>query len=203
MAGIKMNKLKSFKKCETNVPYQINGHELIITNRTTHKCGHYIYTGTVDAELFEELNSPQLKKMLGMETLEYNRGSEQSPKLGKEITEETVKLEVDKIATRINKVAALLRSQISEDAMVQVDNILFDEIKRKQDELKEQLYARMLEQKMAREAKEQKTRIKEHDEALKERCTKLGTTLKNITSMANMMGVDIETMLTNMEAMKK
>lgn len=197
-----MEEMKGFKKCELNVSYNINGHELIITARTTHKSGHYLYTGSVDTEVFEELNSPQLKKMLGMDTLEYNRGGEQSPKLGKEITEEGIKNEVDKIATRVSRAAELLRPQISEEAMIAIENILFDEIKRKQDEVREQLYGKMLEQQKAREAKEQKARIKENEEALKERCAKLGTTLKNITSMANMMGVDIETMLANMEAMK-
>lgn len=198
-----IKEIKNFNKFELNVTYSINGHELVLTNRTTHKFGHYLYTGSVDTEMFEELNSPRLKKMLGIDTLEYNRGGESSPKLGKEITEEIIKLEVAKIATRINKYAESLRSQISEDAMVQIEKILFDEIKRKQDEVKEKLYTKLLKQQKTREAKEQKARIKEKEETLKERCAKLGTTLKHITSIANVMGVDVEIMITNMEGCAK
>ena len=89
-----MNEIKNFSKCELNQVYNVNDKALIIERVSTHKNGHYLYSGTIDGMEFTEQNSPQLKKLLGIETIKYDReggnGGGGTPRIGKEITEESI-----------------------------------------------------------------------------------------------------------------
>ena len=65
--------ITNFNKCELGASYQVNNHELIIariSTKTSGKCTHNIYHGTIDGEPFSELNSPKLKRLLGVNTLQ-------------------------------------------------------------------------------------------------------------------------------------
>lgn len=65
--------ITNFGTCELGATYQVNGKELIISRistKTSGKCTHNLYYGTIDGEPFSELNSPQLKRLLGMNTLQ-------------------------------------------------------------------------------------------------------------------------------------
>lgn len=69
--------ITNFGTCELGTSYQVNGKELIIariSTKTSGKCTHNLYYGTIDGEPFSELNSPQLKRLLGIDTLQYERG---------------------------------------------------------------------------------------------------------------------------------
>lgn len=69
--------ITNFSKVNVGESYQVNNHELIIariSTKTSGKCTHNIYHGTIDGEPFSELNSPQLKRLLGIDTLQYDRG---------------------------------------------------------------------------------------------------------------------------------
>lgn len=198
--------IKNFSKCELNEAYNINGHELVITNvsqKTSGKCTHNLYEGTIDGEKFEPINSPTLKRMLGIDTLEYERDGNRVPKLGKEITEESINKAVDAIYSKCNKAINDLASLFKEETIEQIKTLVNDEIIAKADELRESLMLKMIEQQKAREAKENKAKEKEQAEALKERCAALGTTYSQMKKMADAMGVDVEIMITNMEGMRK
>lgn len=68
--------MTNFGTCELGATYQVNGKELIIdriSTKTSGKCTHNLYHGTIDGEPFGELNSPQLKRLLGIDTLQYDR----------------------------------------------------------------------------------------------------------------------------------
>lgn len=70
--------ITNFSKANVGERYQVNNHELIIariSTKTSGKCSHNLYHGTIDGEPFSELNSPQLKRLLGIDTLQYDRGS--------------------------------------------------------------------------------------------------------------------------------
>ena len=202
-----MNEIKNFSKCELNQVYNVNDKALIIERVSTHKNGHYLYTGTVDGESFVELNSPQLKKLLGIETIKYDReggnGGGSTPRIGKEITEEGIKSAVDALYVKCNKAVENLASIFSEETMIAVKNLVNEEINDKADALREELTQKMAEQQAAKLAREQKRADNEAAEALKERCRKLGTTYQAIEKMAVAMGVTAEEMITNMEGMRK
>ena len=200
-----MNEIKNFSKCELNVVYNVNGHELIITQVSTHKNGHYLYTGTIDGEVFEELNSPQLKKLLGMDTIKYDRESSgtSTPRMSKEITEESINNAVNFLYAKCNKAVDSLASIFSDDTINAIKSLVNEEIHAKADALREELTNKMMEQQAAKLAKQQKQQENAEIESYKERCAKLGTTYKNIKSMADMMGVSVADMLNNMEGMRK
>ena len=187
-----MNEIKNFSKCELNTEYQVNGKALIVERVSTHKNGHYLYTGTIDGESFVEFNSPQLKKLLGVETIKYDRegnGGGGTPRIGKEITEEGIKSAIDALYAKCNKAVDNLASIFSEETMIAIKNLVNEEINGKADALREELTQKMAEQQAA--------------EALKERCRQLGTTYQAIKKMADAMGVTAEEMIANMEGMRK
>ncbi len=201
-----MNEIKIFSKCEINTEYQVNNHSLIIGKVSTHKNGHCLYTGTVDGEVFTELNSPQLKKLLGIETIKYDRegnGGGGTPRIGKEITEDGIKSAVDALYIKCNKAVDNLASIFSEETMIAIKNLVNEEINDKADALREELTQKMAEQQAAKLAREQKKADNEAVEVLKERCRQLGTTYQAIKKMADGMGVSAEEMITNMEGMRK
>lgn len=200
-----MNEIKNFSKCSLNTEYQVNGKALIIERVSTHKNGHYLYTGTIDGEPFTEQNSPQLKKLLGVETIKYDREGNggSTPRIGKEITEESIKSAIDALYVKCNKAVDNLASIFSEETMIAINNLVNEEINGKADALREELTQKMAEQQAAKLAREQKRADNEALEALKERCRKLGTTYQAIEKMAVAMGVTAEEMITNMEGMRK
>lgn len=201
-----MNEIKNFSKCELNQVYNVNDKALIIERVSTHKNGHYLYSGTIDGMEFTEQNSPQLKKLLGIETIKYDRegsGGGSTPRIGKEITEEGIKSAVDALYVKCNKAVENLASIFSEETMIAIKNLVNEEINDKADALREELIQKMAEQQAAKLAREQKRADNEALEALKERCRKLGTTYQAIEKMAVAMGVTAEEMITNMEGMRK
>lgn len=200
-----MNEIKNFSKCSLNTEYQVNGKALIIERVSTHKNGHYLYTGTIDGEPFTEQNSPQLKKLLGVETIKYDREGNggSTPRIGKEITEDSIKSAIDALYVKCNKAVDNLASIFSEETMIAINNLVNEEINGKADALREELTQKMAEQQAAKLAREQKRADNEALEALKERCRKLGTTYQAIEKMAVAMGVTAEEMITNMEGMRK
>ena len=201
-----MNEIKNFSKCELNTEYQVNGKALVIERVSTHKNGHYLYTGTIDGMAFTEQNSPQLKKLLGIETIKYDRegnGGGSAPRIGKEITEDGIKSSVDALYAKCNKVVDNLASIFSEETMIAIKNHVNEEINDKADALREELTQKMAEQQAAKLAREQKRADNEAAEVLKERCRQIGTTYQSIKKMADAMGVTAEEMITNMEGMRK
>lgn len=202
-----MNEIKNFSKCELNTEYQVNGKALVITSMGAGKDRFYLYTGTIDGEPFTEQNSPQLKKLLGVDTIKYDRGGGNSggstPRIGKEITEDGIKSSVDALYAKCNKAVDNLASIFSEETMIAIKNLVNEEINDKADALREELTQKMAEQQAAKLAREQKRADNEAAEALKERCRQIGTTYQSIKKMADAMGVTAEEMITNMEGMRK
>ena len=200
-----MNEIKNFSKCELSTEYQVNGKALIIERVSTHKNGHYLYTGTIDGMAFTEQNSPQLKKLLGIETIKYDRegNGDGTPRIGKEITEDGIKSAIDALYAKCNKAVDNLASIFSEETMIAIKNLVNEEINDKADALREELTQKMAEQQAAKLAREQKRADNEAAEALKERCRQIGTTYQSIKKMADAMGVTAEEMITNMEGMRK
>ena len=202
-----MNEIKNFSKCELNQVYNVNNRELIITQVSTHKNGHYLYTGMIDGEVFTEQNSPQLKKLLGVETIKYDReggnGGGGTPRMGKEITEESIEKASAAIRCKFDKLMVELSSIVTEETYSEMYRLGCADVIRKADAVREELTNKMMEQQAAKLAKQQKMQESAEIEAYKERCAKLGTTYKNIKSMADMMGVSVADMLNNMEGMRK
>lgn len=201
-----MNEIKNFSKCELNQVYNVNGKALIIERVSTHKNGHYLYTGTIDGMAFTEQNSPQLKKLLGVETIKYDRdgsGGGSTPRIGKEITEESIEKACAAIHCKFDKLMVELSSLVEEETYHEIYRIGGVEVIKKADALREELIQKMAEQQAAKLAREQKRADNEALEALKERCRKLGTTYQAIEKMAVAMGVTAEEMITNMEGMRK
>lgn len=202
-----MNEIKNFSKCELNQVYNVNGKALIIERVSTHKNGHYLYTGTIDDEVFTEQNSPQLKKLLGVETIKYDReggnGGGSTPRIGKEITEESIEKACAAIHCKFDKLMVELSSLVEEETYQEIYRIGCADVIKKADALREELTQKMAEQQAAKLAREQKRADNEALEALKERCRKLGTTYQAIEKMAVAMGVTAEEMITNMEGMRK
>ena len=203
-----MNEIKNFSKCELNQVYNVNNRELIITQVSTHKNGHYLYSGTIDGMEFTEQNSPQLKKLLGIETIKYDRdggngGGGGTPRIGKEITEEGIEKACAAIHCKFDKLMVELSSLVEEEAYHEIYRIGCADVIKKADALREELTQKMAEQQAAKLAREQKRADDEALEALKERCRKLGATYQAIEKMAVAMGVTAEEMITNMEGMRK
>lgn len=201
-----MNEIKNFSKCELNTEYQVNGKALIIERVSTHKNGHYLYTGQIDGMEFTEQNSPQLKKLLGIETIKYDRdgnGGGSTPRIGKEITEESIEKACAAIHCKFDKLMVEMSALVEEETYQEIYRIGCADVIKKADALREELTQKMAEQLAAKLAREQKRADNEAAEVLKERCRKLGTTYQAIKKIADAMGVTAEEMVNNMEGMRK
>lgn len=128
--------ITNFSKCELGAIYQVNGKELIIariSTKTSGKCTHNIYHGTIDGEPFTELNSPQLKRLLGMDTLQYERG-ERKPSEPR--TPRTKRANAATWHAKANKMFYRIMDELGED-----DNLRFawvDYLNRKTNEMHQQ-----------------------------------------------------------------
>lgn len=198
--------IKIFGKCKLNNVYTINGKELIFTEiaiKHSGKCKHNIYTGTLDGEPFSELNSPQLKRLIGVDTLDTGGGNEDgTPKPRKEITPETITAEVEKVDAKW----AYITDQIVKLLGYKPTNIIvgMDEIVQERKKLlREELEERMMLQMATKAAKEAKAKDAEKDEARKQLCAELGTTLSAVKKMADGMQMDVDAMIASLQAMKK
>ena len=127
--------ITNFSKCELGAIYQVNGKELIIariSTKTSGKCTHNIYHGTIDGEPFSELNSPQLKRLLGMDTLQYDRERKPSePRIPR-----TKRANVATWHAKANKMFYRIMDELGED-----DNLRFawvDYLNRKTSEMHQQ-----------------------------------------------------------------
>lgn len=199
--------IKVFSKCNLNEVYTINGKELIFTEisiKQSGKCKHNLYTGTLDGELFAELNSPQLKRLIGVDTLDTGGGNEDgAPKPRKEITPETINAEVDKVDAKwayiSDQIVKLLGYEETEDAIAS----MYEIVQERKKHLREELEERMMLQMAAKAAKEAKAKDAEKDEVRKQLCAELGTTLSAVKKMAEGMQMDVDAMIASLQAMKK
>lgn len=129
--------ITNFSKCELGATYQVNNHELIIdriSTKTSGKCTHNIYHGTIDGEPFSELNSPQLKRLLGIDTLQYERGGEKKPSEPR--TPRTKRANAATWHAKANKLFGRIMDELGED-----DNLRFawvDYLNRKTREMHQQ-----------------------------------------------------------------
>lgn len=199
--------IKNFAKCELNTSYFVNTHELIIRSisiKESGKCRHNLYTGEVDGEMFNELNSPQLKKLLGIDTIEYNRdGGDGTPKPRKEITPESIDTEVAKMDARLDRIAESIIKELGDEPTENVRTILWEMMQDKKKLLREELEERMMLQMATKAAKEAKAKDAERDEERKQLCAELGTTLSAVKKMAECMQMDVDAMIASLQAMKK
>lgn len=202
-----METIKNFSKCELDKAYFVNAHELIIRSisiKESGKCRHNLYTGEVDGEFFNELNSPQLKKLLGIDTIEYNRDGGDAPKSSrKEITPESIDAEVLKLDARWEALSESIVKLLGDEPTDVVRHVLWDLVEQKKKHLREELEERMMMQMASKAAKEQKAKDAERDEARKQLCAELGTTLSAVKKMAEGMQMDVDAMIASLQAMKK
>lgn len=202
-----METIKNFSKCELNKAYSVNAHELIIRSisiKESGKCRHNLYTGEVDGEIFNELNSPQLKKLLGIDTIEYNRDGGDAPKSSrKEITPESIDAEVVKVDARWDALNETIIKLLGDEPTDVVRHVLWDLVEQKKKHLREELEEKMMMQMASKAAKEAKAKDAEKDEARKQLCAELGTTLSAVKKMAEAMGASVDEMIQNLQAMKK
>jgi hypothetical protein len=199
--------IKNFSKCELDKAYFVNEHELIIRSisiKESGKCRHNLYTGEVDGEFFNELNSPQLKRLLGIDTIEYNRdGGDGTPKTRKEITPELIDTEVAKADAKLAYVSDMIVKLLGDEPTEGVRTLLYDMMQGKKKHIREELEERMMMQMAAKAAKAEKAKDAEKDEARKQQCAELGTTLSAVKKMAEAMGASVDEMIQNLQAMKK
>lgn len=204
METIKNN---NFNNCEIGVSYEVNGKELIITEVSTKQsgsCKHNIYTGTLDGEPFKEINSPTLKGLIGISTTPYNRdGGDGTPKPRKEITPETINAEVDKVDAKWVYISDQIVKLLGDEPTDVVRHVLWDLVEQKKKHLHEELEERMMLQMASKAAKEAKAKDAEKDEARKQLCAELGTTLSAVKRMADGMQMDVDAMIASLQAMKK
>lgn len=202
-----METIKNFSKCNLNEVYTINGKELILTEvsvKESGKCKHNLYTGEVDGEMFKELNSPQLKRLLGIDTIEYNRDGGDAPKSSrKEITPESIDAEVLKLDARWEALNETIIKLLGDEPTDVVRHVLWDLVEQKKKHLREELEERMMLQMASKAAKEAKAKDAEKDEARKQLCAELGTTLSAVKKMAEGMQMDVDAMIASLQAMKK
>lgn len=199
--------IKNFSKCELDKAYFVNEHELIIRSisiKESGKCRHNLYTGEVDGEFFNELNSPQLKKLLGIDTIEYNRDGGDAPKSSrKEITPESIDAEVVKVDARWDALNETIIKLLGDEPTDVVRHVLWDLVEQKKKHLREELEEKMMVQMAAKASREAKAKDAEKDEARKKLCAELGTTLSAVKKMAEAMGASVDEMIQNLQAMKK
>lgn len=205
-----MEKIKNnnFNNCEIGVSYEVNGKEIIITEvsvKASGKCKHNLYTGTLDGEPFKELNSPTLKELIGISTTPYNRdGGDGTPKTPrKELTPESINAEVDKVDAKwayiSDQIVKLLGYEQTEDAIAS----MYEIVQERKKHLREELEEKMMMQMASKAAKEAKAKDAERDEARKQLCAELGTTLSAVKKMAEGMQMDVDAMIASLQAMKK
>lgn len=199
--------IKVFSKCNLNEVYTINGKELIFTEisiKQSGKCKHNLYTGTLDGEPFSELNSPQLKRLIGVDTLDTGGGNEDgTPKPRKEITPESIDAEVVKLDARWDALNETIIKLLGDEPTDVVRHVLWDLVEQKKKHLREELEERMMLQMAAKASREAKAKDAEKDEARKQQCAELGTTLSAVKKMAEAMGASVDEMIQNLQAMKK
>lgn len=199
--------IKVFSKCNLNEVYTINGKELIFTEisiKQSGKCKHNLYTGTLDGEPFSELNSPQLKRLIGVDTLDTGGGNEDgTPKPRKEITPELIDAEVAKADAKLAYVSDMIVKLLGDEPTEGVRTILWDMVQAKKKHLREELEERMMMQMAAKAAKAEKAKDAEKDEARKQMCAELGTTLSAVKKMAESMQMNVDEMIASLQAMKK
>lgn len=204
METIKNN---NFNNCELGVSYEVNGKELIITEvsvKESGKCKHNLYTGLLDGEPFKELNSPTLKGLIGIDTTPYNRdGGDGTPKTRKEITPESIDAEVVKVDARWDALNESIIKLLGDEPTDVVRHVLWDLVEQKKKHLREELEERMMVQMAAKASREAKAKDAEKDEARKQTCAELGTTLSAVKKMAEAMGASVDEMIQNLQAMKK
>lgn len=202
-----METIKNFSKCNLDEVYTINGKELILTEvsvKESGKCKHNLYTGEVDGEVFKELNSPQLKRLLGIDTIEYNRDGGDAPKSSrKEITPESIDAEVLKLDARWDALNETIIKLLGYEPTEGVRTLLYDMMQAKKKHLREELEERMMLQMASKAAKEAKAKDAEKDEERKQLCAELGTTLSAVKKMAEGMGMNVDEMISSLQAMKK
>lgn len=201
-----METIKNFSKCNLNEVYTINGKELILTEvsvKESGKCKHNLYTGEADGEVFKELNSPQLKKLLGIDTIEYNRdGGGDAPKPRKEITPETITAEVAKVDAKWAYISDQIVKLLGHEPTYALAE-MYEWVQERKKHLREELEEKMMAQMAAKASREAKVKDAEKDEARKQLCAELGTTLSAVKKMAEAMGTSVDEMIQNLQAMKK
>lgn len=204
METIKNN---NFNNCEIGVRYAVNGKELIITEvsvKVSGKCKHNLYTGTIDGKGFKEMNSPNLKELIGISTTPYNRDGGDAPKSPrKEITPEQIDAEVAKVDARWDALSESIVKLLGDEPTEQARTILWEMIQDKKKHLREELEEKMMMQMGAKASREAKAKDAEKDEARKQLCAELGTTLSAVKKMAEAMGASVDEMIQNLQAMKK
>lgn len=180
--------ITNFSKCELGATYQVNNHELIIariSTKTSGKCTHNIYHGTIDGEPFSELNSPQLKRLLGMDTLQYERGGERKPS---EPRIPRTKLKSAPWHAKANKMFYRIMAELGED-----DNLRFawvDYLNRKTSELRHQ--ETIEEEKRKKEAEKKKMNSVELKAIKKARIKRLNEYINSYDSkIVELMAKDI------------
>lgn len=198
--------IKVFSKCNLNELYTINGKELIFTEisiKQSGSCKHNLYTGTLDGESFKELNSPQLKRLIGVDTLDTGGHGDGTPKTRKEITLESIDAEVAKADAKLAYVSDMIVKLLGDEPTEGVRTLLYDMMQGKKKHIREELEERMMMQMATKAAKEAKAKDAEKDEARKQLCAELGTTLSAVKKMAEGMQMDVDAMIASLQAMKK
>lgn len=198
--------IKVFSKCNLNEVYTINGKNLVFTEiaiKHSGKCKHNLYTGTIDGESFKELNSPQLKRLIGVDTLDTGGNGDGTPKTRKEITLESIDAEVAKADAKLAYVSDMIVKLLGDEPTEGVRTLLYDMMQGKKKHIREELEERMMMQMATKAAKEAKAKDAEKDEARKQLCAELGTTLSAVKKMAEGMQMDVDAMIASLQAMKK
>ena len=127
--------MTNFGTCELGAIYQVNGKELIIariSTKTSGECTHNLYYGTIDGEPFTGLNSPKLKRLLGIDTFQYDRG-ERKPSEPR--TPRTKRPNAATWHAKANKMFYRIMAELGED-----DNLRFawvDYLNRKTSEMRQ------------------------------------------------------------------
>lgn len=189
--------ITNFGTCELGATYKVNNHELIISRistKTSGKCTHNIYHGTIDGEPFSELNSPQLKRLLGIDTLQYERGGERKPY---EPRTPRTKLKADPWHAKANKLFGRIMAELGED-----DNLRFawvDYLNRKTAEMHQQeaIEAEKRKQeaakkKMLSSASIKKARIRRLNDYINSYDSRIVEVMKNDLVAAQMMAANKE-----------
>jgi hypothetical protein len=190
--------ITNFNKCELGATYQVCNHELIIariSTKTSGKCTHNIYHGTIDGEPFSELNSPQLKRLLGMDTLQYERGGERKPSEPR--TPRTKRANAAPWHAKANKMFYRIMDELGED-----DNLRFawvDYLNRKTSELRhqetieeEKRKQEAAKKKMLSSASIKKARIKRLNEYINSYDSRIVEVMKTDLVAAQMMAANKE-----------
>lgn len=188
--------ITNFSKVNVGESYQVNNHELIISRistKTSGKCTHNIYHGTIDGEPFTAYQSPQLKRLLGIDTLQYERG-ERKPY---EPRTPRTKLKAAQWHAKANKLFYRIMDELGED-----DNLRFawvDYLNRKTSELRhqetieeEKRKQEAAKKKMLSSASIKKARIKRLNEYINSYDSRIVEVMKTDLVAAQMMAANKE-----------